>query len=172
MYHLLKNLNAPDFLNAAAAACGILQLSANSISDLRHRIICPKITLICGIAGLGLALSSFACSSGAFSCRSTGQFFIDILQKAACLLLLTAACRISRGGIGIGDLICLASLACCCSFRTWITTIGIGFSGAFFLVLILFFLNIFHRCGRSVRSLGIPFIPLLLTGFLLALFTV
>lgn len=184
MFQLLKNLNVPGFLNAAAAACGILQLSINSISDLQHRQILFKVTIFCGIAGWILFMISLICSDGSSSSslitlfasvgpgRLVHALLPDLFAKLLASLSLFTVWKISRGGIGFGDILSLLSLSLCCAFSTWIFAVIIGFALAFFFAMLLFFRNIFRHSNHSARSFDFPFIPFLLFGFLLSFFAV
>jgi hypothetical protein len=180
MYRLLKNLNAPIFLNAAAAACGILQLSINSISDIRHRQISLKITVLFGIAGWILFAAGLICPDGssAFFLISTlnlsksgltPALLFDLFAKLLAGLILITIWKVSRGGIGFGDILSLISLSLCCTFFTWFIAVMIGFMLAFFFAVLLFFRKIFRSGSHEARSFDFPFIPFLLFGFLLSL---
>ncbi len=171
MYPLLKNLTVPEFLNAAAAAAGILQLSINSISDLRKREILPKVTLLCGISGMILLLLMVCFPSANLPVKNCfTSFLFDTLKKAGCILLLLLLPRISHGGIGLGDIKSLISLACCCSFSVWITSLILGFLLTFLPAAAMFLTSLLRHHSLSARCRSIPFIPFLLAGFLLSSF--
>lgn len=184
MFRLLKNLNVPDFLNATAAACGILQLSINSISDLHHRQILFKVTVVFGVIGCILFMASLICSNGPSSAvffpfftltesrQRAHALLFDLFAKLLAVLLLLTLWKFSRGGIGFGDILSLISLSLCCTFSTWILTVIIGFVLAFFFAILLFFRNIIRHSIHSDRSFDFPFIPFLLFGFLLSLIIV
>lgn len=167
MYLLSKNLTVPEFLNAAAAAAGILQLSINSIADIRRRVIRLMPTLLLGATGLLCRLGLVLFFPDSSPAQSASSFALDMVKKLICLILLAFFSRISEGGIGGGDLISLASLACCCSFPKWAAAAVCGFFLAFVFAAALF-LSAVPRGGRRSGSSGFPFLPFLLGGCLIA----
>lgn len=129
----------------------MVQLSINSISDLKTRTIRPVPTVLCGIAGLVLP-----CLMG--KPLSLPSLLIRVLPS--CLLLLISV--LSKGAVGAGDAFALLSLGAGIPFDRQLSTLVL--TSAF-----LFIYAAFRFLKSKNKRESLPMIPFLLAGYIASL---
>lgn len=130
-------------------------LAVNGMRDLRTGTIFLRTTVLSGVIGFSIRLV-FLFSGGG---KPDALNLCFSLLPGGLLILLST---ISRGALGAGDGIVIAALGTILGYKDVIAMVAWGLGLAFLFAACLFFRN-------KDREQQIPFIPLLLAGYVINL---